>query len=452
MTAQPTAPPRPAGPGLRDYIGRLGVFDSIRVSPREQAALQTAGVTDPPVQRLLVWRRTVLVVILPLLVVACVLALVDVVQLMSGDSLEAEYQTGFGTVIAWLPPVTLLALPLGAVIAVARWTDTHRSSRLLISSWVVATVTPLVTALFPLEWSWDFDTMGEDDARLQNRTLLEWLGHSPQDAEAILDDPAVQTELQQDIATMTTGNAIAAGMFSAVTFTVVLLPVIVGLVNGVLRGARRTKTTFPSAIVPGWFVVIAAPFYSIVLCTMFAIISPLLGDGSLTVGILLLALAPLANLLFMRKFTRPMPRAEAGPVFFRSTLISFALSFVGVALVLLYLFTGEVHDTSVLGSSDDVNDGLALFSYVSISQAGVGMVARFQFTMLVMTFLFTRLVYREGYELATMSDTTRREHVEDMRGLQHFATGVPVRPTPATPSRPAGYDWLSPRQSPNRHP
>lgn len=448
----------------------MSAFNKVKVSPKEQAVLQQTGVPEPAVQRLLTWRRSALIFVLPLLIVAVALSLFDAYQEVSGEGLLAEYSTTLGIICTWLPPVTMLFLPIGAVAAIVWWTEARKSTSVLIGTWAIATVMPLVTALVPMEWRWEIERMGEDDARANNLSLLEMLGYSPSEADEFLRSPNVQAEFQAEIETMTTANGLTMGMLSAVNFTIILMPVIIGLVNGVLRGALRTKITFPSTIVPGWFVVIAAPFFTLVLCTMFAIVSPILGSGLASIGILLVAVAPLTILFFVKKITRPMSRSEAAPISFRATVLSLSVSLVGLVLLGYYLFTGEVYGMSVLGSTDAANDGEALFSYVNLGQSAVGLIARFQFTMVIMVFLFTRLAYREGYELAVMPNATRQEHVSDMRQLQRFVTGVPVQsgvPTradapaqpgalrsseaPTTPpSNPAprgSYGWLPQDQS-----
>lgn len=402
------------GPGVRDYVVRLAGFGESTPSPRESAALDQAGVTESRVRSLLVWRRTLLIVITPLLLLAFILNLYNTVLRMNSDI--AEYLTGVGYLQLWLPTVTLLAFPVSAVIAIGWWTESRRSTRILLWSWGVATVTPLLVALVPMSWVYDFQGLGASDFEYFNGYEAD----PSQDADAVAD--------------LADSNALGYGMLSTLSYAVGLLPVIVGLVSGVLRGARRTKGMFPSSIVPGWFVVIAAPFYAAILLTMFAVIAPVLGNGLLAVGVLVLALAPLANLLFMKTFTRPMARSVAEPVFFRSSVVSLAVGAVGGLLILVFLLTGEVHGTRILGSTTEGEDA-AWFSYLDIIQAAIGLIARYYFTTLVMSFLFARLVFRESREIVSMEPQVRAELVEDMEGLRRFAGGVdgsgrfPVPPT-----------------------
>ncbi|MGO1276941.1 hypothetical protein ACTXKQ_04995 [Corynebacterium variabile] len=422
MPQQPY-PQQPAvlpGPGARDYLVRLTGFGESVPSSREAAALTAAGVVEPRVQGLLVWRRTLLIVITPLLLLAFILSAYQCTVSMGQDM--SEFETGLGKFLEWLSPITLLALLVSALIVIGWWTETGRSTRILFWSWLVATVTPLVTALVPLSWQWDFTAMGAADFESSN-------GYRSESVEEI-----------QGYADLYSGTL---GMASVLAYSIGLLPVIVGLVSGVLRGARRTKSVFPSSIVPGWFVVIAGPFYSVILLTVFAIIAPMLGNALLAVGALILATAPLLNLLFMRSFTRPISRAEAAPLFYRSSFLSIGVSILGMVLLGIYLFTAEVHGVAVLGSSSASEEGTAWFSYLSLSQAGVGLVARYFFTTLVMAFLFARLVYRESHEITSMTPDVREELVEDMQGLRRFAgesavtrAGAVSAPASSAPSVP----------------
>lgn len=401
------------GPSVRDFVVRLTGFGASVPSPRETAALSAAGVVEPQVQGLLVWRRTLLIVITPLLLLAVILSVYQVTVTTTQD--RSEFMTGLGRFLAWLSPITLLALPVGALIAIGWWTGTGRSTRILFWSWLVATVAPLAKALLPLSWQWDFAAMGASDFESLN-------GYRPQSVEEI-----------QEYADIRSG---ILGMLGVIEYSVALLPVIVGLVSGVLRGARRTKSIFPSSIVSGWFVIIAGPFYSIILLTMFAIIAPMLGNALLAAGALILAAAPMLNLLFMRNFTRPISRKEAAPLFYRSSILSIGVSALGLALLGIYLFTAEVSGTRVLGSVSTVEDDDAWFSYLDVSQAGVGLLARYFFTTVVMVFLFTRLVYRESNEITSMAPDVRAEIVEDMQGLRGFAGKTAVTPAGAVSAQP----------------
>lgn len=403
MPQQPY-PQQPAplpGPGARDYLVRLTGFGESVPSPREAAALTAAGVVEPRVQGLLVWRRTLLIVITPLLLLAFILSAYQCVVSMTQDI--SEFMTGLGKLVEFLTPVTFLAIPVSALISIGWWTEAGRSTRILFWSWLVATIVPLLTALVPLSWRIDFEKVGAQGYAFD-------YGYSPD-----MIQNAEEVQIYSDFASG------VMGISSVVSYTVALLPVLVGLVGGVIRGARRTKSVFPSSIVPGWFIIIAGPFYSVILLTVFAIIAPMLGNSLLAAGALILSVAPLLNLLFMKNFTKPMSRTEAAPIFTRSSSLSIGASLVGLVLLCIYLFTADISGMDLIGSTSDAESGNAWFSYLNVSQTGVGTIARYFFTTLIMSFLFARLVYREAHEFTHMSTEVREELIEDMQGLRRFA-------------------------------
>lgn len=421
---QPVSPPpvAPPGPGFADYLVRLTGAGDIKVSPREQAALLAAGVRETGPQRLLVWRRTMLIVLLPVLLASLVLMLWNQIRQSSGG--EFEYFTPLGIALLWLPIVTWALVPLGTLTAIVRWTELRWSSRVLFWSWLVATAVPLLTALIPIDWQIDLRDLAVSVLYTDVSSYDEIPGAVSADQLA---------EIDAQIAEMTLIN----NLVFSVGFALVLLPIIVGLVGGVLRGARRTRGMLPSAVLPSWFVLVAAPFYTIIMLTVFAVISPVLGSGLLTTGILLVALAPLVYVVAGRRYAEPMHRGDPRSPGMKIALTSLAISLPGLILIVVYIFTGEALGREFLGTQGQVDDQEAFQSYLGLSEAAISLFARFQLTSVVMTFLFTRLVYREWRMVSTMSDQVRDEYVVEMQALERFEESSAAESGPQPTAQPS---------------
>jgi hypothetical protein len=193
------------------------------LSTREQRRLDAAGVVEPRLQALMAWRRSTLLVALPILILGTILSFVDAA---GKDTVRTGPRTDLGKLALFLPPISLLLVPLGALIVISRWTELRRSSRLLIACWAVSIVVPLLVALLPID--------------------------------AIIDTDAVRAAGSQVGVDPTTG-IFGARMLLAVNYALTLLPVIVTVPGGVLKGAGRVKFLFPAAALPGWFLMTVAP-------------------------------------------------------------------------------------------------------------------------------------------------------------------------------------------------
>src|SRR5437763_927352 len=79
---------------------------------------------------------------------------------------------------------------------------------------------------------------------------------------------------------------------TAVSYALTLLPVIITVPAGVLKGAGRMRFLFPAAALPGWFLLSTAPFYSIFLIVVFILIDQIVGNFLLVLGVALLAFGP----------------------------------------------------------------------------------------------------------------------------------------------------------------
>ena len=87
---------------------------------------------------------------------------------------------------------------------------------------------------------------------------------------------------------------------------VVLLPTVLSLVPGVQRACLRVKTLVPESMLPGWFLVAAAPFYALFLLVIFIAINQITSEPLLLISMLLLAGAPFIYVFRADVFTRPL--------------------------------------------------------------------------------------------------------------------------------------------------
>jgi hypothetical protein len=67
--------------------------------------------------------------------------------------------TALGKISVWTPVVALALVPFGALVAIRRWTELQRTSKILVLCWVGSIVLPLVVALLPLELLIELDQL-----------------------------------------------------------------------------------------------------------------------------------------------------------------------------------------------------------------------------------------------------------------------------------------------------
>lgn len=378
----PQGPPRPGTPGagLGTHLKRAVDWNvgQVMVAPSERQALEHAGIHDR-LQGLFAWRRSSLMVALPILLISVVLSFVQ-----AGD-VDTEGFTAFGELVNWLPSIALTIVPLGAIAVLMRWTEMRSTSRILLVCWLISIVIPMVTSLVPI------DLLVDLDAARQN---------------AQLRGTGAQTEAAIQSARLTL----------AIGYALVLLPVVLSVPGGMLRGAARVKSLFPSSGLPGWFLVAVAPFYSMFIIVVFVLIEQLVGDGLLVLGVGLVAFSPWLFVIYRNVYSRPLSLAEAKGELARASRLGGIVMGSGIFFILIFLFSAEVDGRDVLGdgSPDSV------FSYVDVARSAIEVLARGIVTSVVFSTIFLGMIFAEWRTASSMREDIRLEHNLEMMSLEHY--------------------------------
>ena len=391
----PSQPPAgPPGPSLGTHLRRAFNWNlaEIVVTPKEQQQLAAAGV-EPRLHGMLAWRRSTLIAALPLLVLSVVLAFYNVIH-EGTDGL-----TGLGKICDFLPAIALLLIPIGAMRVIGSWTEMRRNSRILIGCWVLSIAVPLLVALVPLDALADIDT-----ARQQ-----------------VVDQGG-------DVAAFD-AYILSLRAALAVNYAMTLLPVVVTVPSGVLKGAARIKSLFPAASLPGWFLVAVAPFYSLFTIVVFVLIEQMVGNGLLLVGVGLLAFSPWLFVIHRKVYGRPMSVAEAAKELPRASRFGGFFLIGGLALIAIYVVTAKVNGRDVVGTGDS-----AFFSYVDVLRALGEVISRTLVTTVVFSAIVLSMIFAEWRVGRSMPPEIQAEHDSQMRAIERYM---------ASPTAPAQATWAT---------
>jgi hypothetical protein len=194
---------------------------------------------------------------------------------------------------------SLYALPLAALAVACCWTRLKLSFQFLLVGFAIAFFVPMLVALCP--WSW----WGEP----------EQIVTFDQDAALYLQN-------------------MAEGLLEGAAQMVLLLPTVLSLVPGVQRACLRVKTLVPESMLPGWFLVAAAPFYALFLLVIFIAINQITSESLLLISMFLLVAAPFIYVFRAAVFVRPL-MSEADYLRMRRVqqVVSGVTALAGVLLV-----------------------------------------------------------------------------------------------------------------------
>jgi len=377
-----TAAPRIQGATIGMHLKRAidwNVSD-VMLSPREKTQLDAAGVGEPRMQAFLAWRRSTMLMALPILLLGVILSFVD------AGKKGTDGRTDLGNLVLWLPSISLALVPIGAWVAISRWTELRKSSRTLIICWALSIVVPLLIALLPIDAIYDVDSVRATD--IANGLTASQAG----------------------------ADIFSARVLLAVQYALALLPVIITVPSGVIKGAGRVKFLFPAAALPGWFLITVAPFYSIFLVVVFVLIDQIVGNFLLVVGVGVLAFTPWLFVLRRKIYGRSMSIAEAQAELPKAGRLGGYLTFAGFALVVIFMLTAKVEGMRVVGSDSNK----AVFSYLQVGRTAVEVFGRNLITAVVFCMIFLSMVFAEWRAMQELRPDIRAEHDMEMQALRRY--------------------------------
>jgi hypothetical protein len=338
----------------------------------ERAKLEAAGITEPKVQGYFAWRRSLMAMVVVATVLSTGLAtyreltetdetpsLFDnvserltetVEEAMSDEGEETDLSmeavkdqivksaavaaveerlaehaaaaeeepepkvTALGKAAELVELAALYALSAAGLIALLTWTQFRFSSRVLLVGFLVSFFVPMIVWLLPGSW-W-----GYDDAYSDFR-----------------EEPA------QFI------KEVAEAFLEASMSLIGLLPTVLSLIPGVQRACLRIKTLLPEAMLPGWYLVAAAPLYALFLLVIFVGINQVASDPVFLIGMFLFLAAPAMYVLRADVFTRPLATDAEFQQMRRVQRIIALITVAAGVLLLYHVGTQNVMGIRIIG-------------------------------------------------------------------------------------------------------
>lgn len=305
---------------------------AVPVGEGEKAALAAKGISDPTLQRYLGWRRSICLVVIIATVLSAAFATVhelgffddepDVAAAEESSDEEHKsepkpHKSAFEHFADTVHLLSLYSVPLATLAALFCWTRLKLSYRILVAGWCVGSFVPMLIAMCPWSW-WGYEL---------TETEAGW-------------NPFEHVE------------RLTEGIKDAVEYLITLLPIVVSLIPGAQRACLRIKTLLPAAMLPGWFVVSAAPIYSLLLLVVFVAVNQIADNTLFLAGMFLLLAAPLVFLIRSDVLTRPLVSESD---YFQLRLTRMLVSGItagGGILLVIYLTTQQVMGVHLVGVDD----------------------------------------------------------------------------------------------------
>jgi hypothetical protein len=262
--------------------------------------------------RHLAWRRSVLVLVIAF--TALTAAIDTATKLVGGPQISFNFvlrldpdeglpeQTWFGDLADRLWLLSFYAMPASALLALLLWARPRASRAILVAGWCASFLVPVAIALTP--WSW-------------------WT----------VEPPPPTTRAARLLRQY---ERMAEGLAWSNYYLFVLSPAVLALVPGLLRACVRIKRLLPESVLPGWFLVAAAPFNSLLVLVTVVALAQVAPSPLLVAGMLLWLAGPLAYLARARTFTRPLCSPQDLRGLARVQVIAWALILASCVCLVAY--------------------------------------------------------------------------------------------------------------------
>jgi len=388
----------------------------VKPTARENARLDAAGVHQPALRSYLAWRRGLILFTLFATLLSTGLstwrdltqpddrpdpigALSETLDSAAHDAIsptdEEEEQeedgippaaeqeesgkkvTTLGQIADFIQLAAMYSLQGAAIAVLLVWSRWRLSFLIMAGAFIFSFVAPLLIGFCP--WSW----WGEEEV-----------------VYSLEDQP-----LEYFLAT-------AEGLKEASAYLLMLLPTVLSLVPAVQRACVRVKMLLPQSMLPGWFLVMASPFYSLFLLVIFVALDQVNSSPLLVGGLFLFLAAPLIYPLRSHYYTRPLLTDDDFQRVRNVQRLVGLMTAAAGACFLLYLGTQKILGVRLLG----LDPKQALIVPLDLVEFGLEVLSRSMFVTALGADLFMRMNLAAWQNARAFAESGQAENYDKVMG------------------------------------
>lgn len=264
------------------------------VTEEESKSLLEAKVCNHLLQKYMVWRRSLLIFSLPSVFLSSVFGFFGIVT-------SWEVFNALGVLAVILPAVSPFIFFVTLCLSMLYWTEYVRSANLCSYGWLFSLLAPIWPALLPIEY-------------LLNQNVIRQTA-----AEDLL------------VAKFTLG----------IGYSLQILPLILTIPSGTLRGSLRIRGLLPESSLAGWFIVLIAPIIPLTIFAAIVLVTQLFGNALLLVGVILLLIAPMLYVFRRRLYTEALTEEQDQSLEWNQRIMT-GLSLCGVLVIGIWALSNDI--------------------------------------------------------------------------------------------------------------
>lgn len=282
---------------------------NIKPTPFEDSKLDTKGKESCSVMRsYLVWRRSSMLLSLPCMLYSAIAGFINVAvyEEMRATGVFEPYTDASYFLMLIVPCFAGAVLFLSAIVGLVRWHKWQTTTRGLKIGWLVSTLLPFIPGLLPFDFAIkdEYKTEHSHDEWQASRTIM------------------------------------------ASVYMIQMIPVVITLPSGVIRGSIRVRGLIPNTSLPGWIIMIAVPLQSLITFFVFVIIIQLAGSIFLILAAPLSVITPWLYVLRSELYTG-VTTIDKEKMMDRNDKIMQFMNNISMILVITWAGTADITDINV---------------------------------------------------------------------------------------------------------
>jgi hypothetical protein len=214
--------------------------------------------------------------------------------------------------------VAAFALPAAGLAGALLWARPRVSQPILLAGWLTSLLLPVLVSFIPPHALFDLDDL---DPRQRTALTVD-----------VSDDGDVRVNLELGALPRPVLELVLDAV-GGLVYGLLLLPAVLSLLPGLVQACLRVKFLMPRSVIPGWFLVAAAPAQTLLLLIAFVTVVHWLDRPLLVTGLALLLAAPLVYLANTRLFVQALPTPHEVRKLRLARLAFAAASGLGLALL-----------------------------------------------------------------------------------------------------------------------
>ena len=270
------------------------------VTEKEAEVLLQANVSNHLMQKYMGWRRSLLMFSLPSVLLSSIFSFIGIAGIVW------ESLNGLGVIAVLLsiisPPTLFVALCFSTYF----WNDLVKSANICAYGWLFSLLAPIWPALLPIDYL-----------------------------------------LANDLLQQTTAEKLLLARFSlGISYSLQILPLIITIPSGALRGSLRVRGLLPECSLAGWFIVLIAPIVPLTIFAAMVLMTQLFGNALLLVGVVLLLVAPTFYVFRRKLYTEALTTEQDRGLEWNQRIMTI-LSICGAVMIGIWALTNDIFPSVV---------------------------------------------------------------------------------------------------------